>query len=336
MRTDTILLEHGSGGRASRKLVEEILIPYLKNQVLERLDDHAEIELEGTRLAFTTDSFVVDPIFFPGGDIGKLAVNGTVNDLAMGGAKPLFLSAGLILEEGLPIADLKRIMHSIAEATKKAKVHIVTGDTKVVSHGAADKIFINTSGIGLIPEGVVISGHRGEVGDRVLISGPIGEHGIAVMAQRSSLNFVASCKSDTAPLADLVEQMLHAYRGIHSLRDPTRGGLAATLNELAEQSGVRIEVEEPAIPITESVESACELLGLDPLHLANEGVLVALVPAEGADVVLNAMRNHPLGKKAQIIGEVYPKKLPAVILRTQIGGKRVLAVPTGVQLPRIC
>jgi len=336
MRTDTILLEHGSGGRASRRLVEEILVPYLKNQVLERLDDHAEIELEGTRLAFTTDSFVVDPIFFPGGDIGKLAVNGTVNDLAMGGAKPLFLSAGLILEEGLPIADLKRIMHSMAEATKKAKVHIVTGDTKVVAHGAADKIFINTSGVGLIPEGVALSGHRGEVGDRVLISSPIGEHGIAVMAQRSGLDFVASCKSDTAPLADLVAQMLHAYQGIHSLRDPTRGGLAATLNELAEQSGVRIEVEESAIPITESVESACELLGLDPLHLANEGVLVALVPAEGANLVLDAMRNHPLGQKAQIIGEVYSKKLPAVILRTQIGGKRVLAVPTGVQLPRIC
>jgi len=336
MRNDTILLEHGSGGRASRWLVEELLVPYLKNQVLERLDDHAEIELEGTRLAFTTDSFVVDPIFFPGGDIGKLAVNGTVNDLAMGGAKPLFLSAGLILEEGLPIADLERIMHSMAEATKKAQVHIVTGDTKVVAHGAADKIFINTSGVGLIPKGVALSGHRGKVGDRVLISGPIGEHGIAVMAQRSDLDFVASCKSDTAPLADLVAQMLYAYQGIHSLRDPTRGGLAATLNELAVQSGVRIEVEESAIPITESVEGACELLGLDPLHLANEGVLVALVPAEGASLVLDAMRNHPLGHKAQIIGEVCSKKLPAVILRTPIGGKRVLAVPTGVQLPRIC
>jgi len=336
MRTDTILLEHGSGGRASRRLVEEILIPYLKNEVLERLDDHAEIEIEGTRLAFTTDSFVVDPIFFPGGDIGKLAVNGTINDLAMGGAKPLFLSAGLIIEEGLPVTDLKRIMHSMAEATKKAKVHIVTGDTKVVAHGAADKIFINTAGIGIIPKGVALSGQRGEAGDRVLISGPIGEHGIAVMAQRSSLDFIASCKSDTAPLADLVAQMIHAYRNIHSLRDPTRGGLAATLNELAEQSGVRIEVEESAIPITESVESACELLGLDPFHLANEGVLVALVPAEGADLVLDAMRNHPLGQKARIIGEVYSKKLPAVILRTRISGRRVLAVPTGVQLPRIC
>ena len=336
MKTDVILLEHGSGGRASRRLVEEILVPYLKNQVLERLDDHAEIELEGTRLAFTTDSFVVDPIFFPGGDIGKLAVNGTVNDIAMGGAKPLFLSAGLILEEGLPMADLERILQSTAEATEKAQVSIVTGDTKVVAHGAADKIFINTAGVGLIPKGVVVSGHRGEVGDRVLISGPIGEHGIAVMAQRSDLDFVASCKSDTAPLAGLVGQMLNAYQGIHSLRDPTRGGLAATLNELAEQSGVRIEVEESAIPVTESVESACELLGLDPLHLANEGVLVALVPAEGATLVLDAMRNHPLGQKAQIIGEVYSKKLPAVILRTRIGGRRVLAVPSGLQLPRIC
>lgn len=332
---DTVLIDHGSGGRASRRLVNELLVPLLANPILARLDDHAELCVDGARLAFTTDSYVVDPIFFPGGDIGMLAINGTVNDLAMGGARPLFLSAALILEEGLPLDDLRTIVESMARAAERAGVQIVTGDTKVVARGAADKLFINTAGIGVIPEGVNVSGHNARPGDSVILSGPIGAHGIAVLSHRRGMQFATSCKSDTAPLGHLVADMLGAYRGIHTLRDPTRGGLAATLNEIAEQSSVRLELDEACIEVPEAVASACEVLGFDPLQLANEGVLIAVVPPEGVDAVLGAMRAHPLGARARVIGTV--EKGPArVVLRTAVGGKRVVAVPTGVQLPRIC
>ena len=286
-RGAVILLDHGSGGRASRKLVEEVLLPALHNDILARMDDSAELHVNGTRLAFTTDSFVVDPIFFPGGDIGKLAVNGTINDLAMSGARPIALSSALILEEGLPIADLERVVASMAQAAREAGVPIVTGDTKVVARGAADKLFINTAGIGVIPPGIQVSGHNGQPGDTVIVSGPIAEHGVTILAARAGLNFGSSCKSDTAPLAGLVAAMLDTCPWLHTLRDPTRGGLASTLNEIAEQSGVRIELEEAAIPITESAAAACELLGIDPMHLANEGVLVALVPSDDAARVLS-------------------------------------------------
>jgi hydrogenase expression/formation protein HypE len=334
-RAPAILLDHGSGGRASRRLVEETILPHLRNTLLDRLDDAAVLSLDGARLAFTTDSYVVDPIFFPGGDIGMLAVHGTINDLAMSGARPVALSAGLILEEGLPLADLDRVMASMARAAKAAGVPIVTGDTKVVARGAADKIFINTAGIGVVPPGVDISGHHGRPGDAVILSGPIAEHGVAILSTRAGLSFASSCKSDTAPLAALVAEMLDACPAIHSLRDPTRGGLAATLHELASQSRVRIEIDEAAIPISEAAASACEMLGIDPLHLANEGVLVALVPSEHAASVVDAMHANPLGGSARVIGKVVDGD-PLVVMRTMVGGKRMVALPSGQPLPRIC
>lgn len=334
-RTPTILLDHGSGGRASRRLMEEVLLPHLRNDVLERMDDAAVLSVGGARVAFTTDSYVVDPIFFPGGDIGMLAVHGTINDLAMSGARPIALSAGLILEEGLPIADLERIVASMAKAAAHAGVSIVTGDTKVVARGAADKLFINTAGIGVVPDGVDISGHHGRPGDLVIVSGPIAEHGVAILSTRAGLSFASSCRSDTAPLAGLVAAMIAVCPGIHSLRDPTRGGLAATLNELASQSAVRIDVNEIAIPISEAASNACEILGIDPLHLANEGILVALVPEQDAPGVLDAMRSHEYARRAAIIGRVVEGE-PIVVMKTPIGGKRIVSVPSGQPLPRIC
>jgi hydrogenase expression/formation protein HypE len=333
MRDKTILLDHGGGGRASRRLVEELLLPRLRNPALERLDDHAELVAGGQRLSFSTDSYVVDPLFFPGGDIGKLAVHGTINDVSMGGARPIALSAGLILEEGLSIATLERVIDSMAEAAREAGVPIVTGDTKVVPRGSADKLFINTTGVGVIRPGVRLSGDQARAGDVVLLNGPIGGHGVAVMAERSGLK--VPCRSDTAPLHELVHAMLGASQQVHCLRDPTRGGLAATLNEIAEASGVRVEVEESSIELANGVEAACELLGLDPLQLANEGALVAFVPASSAQAVLEAMRAHERGRASRVIGTVVEGS-PRVVVRTAIGGKRIVAVPTGALLPRIC
>lgn len=335
MSNERILLDHGAGGRASRTLVETIILPRFRNPVLGRLEDSAVLDVAGSRLAFTTDSFVVDPIFFPGGDIGMLAVNGTVNDLAMSGARPLGLSAAFVLEEGFPMADFERIVESMAAAARAAEVSIVTGDTKVVPHGAADKIFITTAGVGLVPTGLGLSASGGRPGDRVIVSGRIGEHGVAILTQRAGLSLSTPCRTDSAPLASLVACMLVAFPRVHSLRDPTRGGLAATLNEFAEQAGVRIEIDESALPISTGVEAASELLGFDPLQLANEGVLVALVPEEGVAPVLSAMRGHPAGTGARVIGEVREGKA-AVLMRTRVGGRRMIAMPSGVQLPRIC
>lgn len=333
MQDETILLDHGGGGTASRRLVEQVLLPRLRNAALARLDDYAELEVRGERLSFSTDSYVVDPIFFPGGDIGKLAVHGTINDVAMGGARPIALSAAIILEEGLPLADLVRVVDSMAEASTRARVPIVTGDTKVVPRGSADKMFITTTGVGIIRPGVHVHGSGAQPGDVVLLSGPIGSHGIAVMAQRAGL--AVSCLSDTAPLHGLVDRMLDACADVHCLRDPTRGGLAATLNEIAEQSKVRIEVREDAIALGPGVEAACELLGFDPMHLANEGVLLAIVPPSHADPVLASMRACDQGHSSRAIGVVVQGD-SRVVVRTAIGGSRILAVPTGALLPRIC
>jgi len=329
----TILLDHGGGGRASRRLIEEVLLPRLINPALARLDDGAELSVNGYRLSFSTDSYVVDPLFFPGGDIGKLAVHGTINDVAMGGGRPIALSVGLILEEGLPMSDLERVMDSMAGAAREAGVPIVTGDTKVVPRGAADKLFVNTAGIGIIPEGVHVSGSHARPGDVVLLSGPIGSHGVAVMAERAGLT--VSCRSDTAALHGLVQGMLDVFPGIHCLRDPTRGGLAAVLDEIAQQSGAGMQVDETSVLLGDGVEAACELLGLEPMHLANEGVLVAVIPPEGAEAVLEAMRAHPRGSHARVIGTVVQGE-PRVVLRTAIGGRRILSVPSGALLPRIC
>ncbi len=286
---DTILLGHGSGGKLSAELIRDVFLPALKNPVLSRLDDQAIVNVNGQRLAITTDSFVVKPLFFPGGDIGSLAVHGTVNDLAMGGATPLFLSAAFIIEEGFAMADLRRVVNSMQQAAAAAGVQVVTGDTKVVERGKGDGLFINTTGIGLVPDGVDLSADRARPGDKVLLSGSIGEHGIAILAQREGLEFETQIKSDSAALHTLVADMLAATREIRCMRDPTRGGVSSTLNEIAEQSRVGIEVEERALPIHEQERGACELLGLDPLYVANEGKLIAIVAPEGADALLQAM-----------------------------------------------
>jgi hydrogenase expression/formation protein HypE len=331
-----IILGHGSGGLLSAQLIERLFLPAFGNPILERLDDQAVLELEGSRLAFTTDSYVVTPVFFPGGDIGRLAVHGTVNDLAMCGARPLYLSAGFILEEGLPITDLRRIVLSMRAAALEAGVSIVTGDTKVVGRGSADKLFINTSGIGSVPAGVQISADRARPGDAVLLSGTVGDHGMAIMSTRQSLGLEGTIASDTAPLHELVARMLDACPEIHTLRDPTRGGVAATWQEIAARSGVGIEVEEEAIPVRDEVRGACELLGFDPLHVANEGKLVAFVPEPHAEAVLGAMRSHPLGRRAARVGSVTGEHAGLVVVRTSIGGTRVLERPYGELLPRIC
>ena len=333
---ESILMGHGSGGRMSGDLLRNILLPALQNPVLERLDDQAIVELGGSRIAFTTDSFVVKPLFFPGGDIGTLAVNGTVNDLAMGGAKPLFLSLALILEEGLPLDALRRVMESIRVAAALASVTVVTGDTKVVEKGSGDGLFVNTSGIGLVPSGVSLSSDQACPGDRVLLSGTIGDHGITILSQREGLEFESEVASDTAALHTLVADMLRANSEIHCLRDPTRGGLSSSLNEIAARSRVGIELEEDAIPIREEVRGACELLGLDPLYVANEGKLLAIVAPTAAERILEAMRGHPLGRNAQIIGTVTDSHPTMVLLRTRLGTSRIVDLLSGDQLPRIC
>jgi len=304
--------------------------------VLARLDDQAIVNVNGQRLAITTDSFVVKPLFFPGGDIGSLAVHGTVNDLAMGGATPLFLSAAFIIEEGFSMGDLRRVVNSMQQAAAAAGVQVVTGDTKVVERGKGDGVFINTTGIGLVPDGVELSADRARPGDKVLLSGFIGEHGIAILAQREGLEFETQIKSDSAALHTLVADMLGITREIRCMRDPTRGGVSSTLNEIAEQSRVGIEVEERTIPVREEVRGACELLGLDPLYVANEGKLIAIVAPEAADALLQAMRRHPLGAEAQIIGTVKKENPGLVTMRTPFGTTRIVDMLAGDQLPRIC
>ena len=332
---DRILLAHGSGGKLARWLVEENFVRAFANPILARLDDAAVFDFKG-RLAFTTDSYVVAPIFFPGGDIGKLAVCGTVNDLAMAGARPMYLSLSLIIEEGLSHDELNRIVDSVNEAMREARVEIITGDTKVVHRGSADKLYVNTTGIGIIPEGVYISGSRAEPGDSVILSGTIGEHGIAVLSQREGLGFSTRLESDCAPLAGLVADMLAASPDIHCLRDPTRGGVAATLNELAGQSKVSIRIEEKNIPVREEVLAACEMLGFDPLYIANEGKLVAVVPATDADKVLKAMQGNQYGQDAAVIGEVGEDPPGRVVMKTCLGTSRIVDMPAGDILPRIC
>jgi len=301
------------------------------------MDDSAVLEMKGCRLAFTTDSYVVDPLFFPGGDIGRLAVCGTVNDLSMSGAKPLYLSLSLIIEEGFPLQELRTIISSIQGAAQEAEVLIVAGDTKVVEKGGADKIFLNTAGIGIIQdEKIFISGNNAQVGDQLILSGSIGDHGIAVISQREGFFLGGNIESDVAPLNRLVQDMLQASRKIHALRDPTRGGLATTLNEIAVQSQVGIVMEESKIPVREPVQGACELLGLDPLYLGNEGKLVAIVQRDAASLILQAMKRNPLGKDAEIIGEVVEDPKGMVLLKTNIGGTRVVDMLIGEALPRIC
>jgi hydrogenase expression/formation protein HypE len=331
---DRILLAHGSGGKLMHDLIQSFL-PELANPILDRMDDSAIIELAG-RLAFTTDSYTVNPLFFPGGDIGRLAVCGTVNDLAMSGARPLYLSLALIIEEGLLVADLKRIITSIKKAAGEAGVKIVTGDTKVVNQGNADKIFINTAGVGVVPEGVDISAANARPGDKIIISGGIGDHGIAVLSQREGLKFHTPVPSDCAPLNGLVAAMLTASTNIHCLRDPTRGGLAGTLNDFARQSQAGIIIEEEKIPVDKAVLAACELLGLDPLHIANEGKLAAVVAPGDTDTVLATMKRHQYGEKAAIIGEVVKEHPGQVIMKTSLGASRIVDIPVGELLPRIC
>jgi hydrogenase expression/formation protein HypE len=335
----TIVMGHGAGGKLSAELVEHLFLPLFRNPALEGLGDAALVQLGSSRLAFTTDSFVVQPLFFPGGNIGHLAVNGTVNDLAMSGAQPLFLSAGFILEEGLPIEQLGLIAESMAVAAQAAGVTLVAGDTKVVDRGHGDGVYVNTSGIGLLAEGVQIGPQYAQPGDLVIVSGEIGLHGIAVLSVREGLEFGAPVMSDCAALNGLVMAMLHnaaGRRGVHVLRDPTRGGVASTLNEIARSSDVGIVYQESKLPVPVAVAAACEMLGMDPIYVANEGKLVAVVASDAAEEVLAVMRRHPLGAKAAIIGEVTTQHPGMVVARTGLGGTRIVDLLVGEQLPRIC
>jgi len=339
---DQIVLGHGSGGRLSAELLRDVFLPLFANPVLDRMDDQAVVDIGGSRVAFTTDSFVVQPLFFPGGDIGSLAVHGTVNDLAMGGARPLFLSAGFILEEGFSTEALRRIASSMAEAAAAAGVAIVTGDTKVVERGKGDGLFINTTGIGIVPDGVRLSASQARPGDRVILSGSIGDHGIAILAKREGLEFETEILSDSAALHNLVARMLDAAHqssvpgAIRCMRDPTRGGVSSSLNEIAAQSGVSIQIEETRIPVRDEVRGACELLGLDPLYVANEGKLLAIVTPEAADAIVEAMRRDPRGAEAAIIGTVGKQSPGLVTMRTAFGSTRIVDMLAGEQLPRIC
>lgn len=333
----TVTLAHGGGGRMSQMLIERMFVPAFANLALEQLHDGAVLEVGAGRLAFSTDSFVISPLFFPGGDIGALAVHGTVNDLAMCGARPIGLSAGLILEEGLPIEQLWQVIQSMRVAALAVGVPIVTGDTKVVDRGKGDGVYINTAGIGIIPPGIQIAPSRARPGDLVLINGPIAAHGIAIMSLRAGLEFETTIVSDSAPLPDLVAQMLAvAGERVHVLRDPTRGGVASALNEIAETACVGIQLDEARIPIDDEVRGACEILGFDPLYVANEGKCLAIMAREAADAVLAALRAHPLGRAAAIIGEVVAEHPGTVTMRSQIGGLRVVDMLSGEQLPRIC
>jgi hydrogenase expression/formation protein HypE len=336
MAEEKILLAHGSGGKLSHDLIQQVFLPQFSNPFLEPLDDSAKITNRQGPIAFTTDSYVVNPIFFPGGDIGKLAVCGTVNDLSMVGANPSHLSLSFIIEEGFSSQLLKKIVSSIRETAEQAGVNIVTGDTKVVEHGAADQLFINTSGIGWIRPGVYLSGTNAKPGDRILLSGYLGDHEMAILSAREGFKFQGELESDCAPLNDLVGQMLDACPSIRCMRDPTRGGLATTLNEIASMSNVGMVIEEKDIPVRESVRGICELLGLDPLYLANEGKLIAICPSNEADQLLKVIKGHPLGTHGEIIGRVTTENAKRVILHTLIGGHRILDMLTGGQYPRIC
>jgi hydrogenase expression/formation protein HypE len=336
---DRVLLGHGSGGRLSADLIHRLFLPVLGNEILSRLEDQASCSLRphaDATLAFTTDSFVVRPIFFPGGDIGKLAVHGTVNDLAMGGATPLFLSAAFILEEGLPIGDLRRVVVSMREACDAAAVTLVAGDTKVVDRGKGDQIFITTSGVGIMPAGRSLSAASCRPGDRIILSGTIGDHGIAIMSVRENLEFETTLESDTAPLADLTRVILEACPGIRCMRDPTRGGVSSALHEIAAASHVGMSLVETAIPVRAEVRGACEILGLDPLYVANEGKLIAIVPRDEADGLVDVMRRHSLGAHAAVAGEVVADHPGMVVMRSRVGGERVVTMLAGEQLPRIC
>lgn len=336
LKNGRVDLTHGGGGRAMAQLVEELFIASFDNDALNQRNDQACLEVPAGRVVMTTDGYVISPMFFPGGDIGSLAVHGTINDVAMAGAVPLALSASYIIEEGLPLADLKRIVQSMAAASKAAGVPIVTGDTKVVEKGKGDGLFIATTGIGRVPDGVGISGDRARPGDAILISGTMGDHGVAVMSLRESLGFETTLQSDSAALHGLVADMVAAVPDIHCLRDPTRGGLASTLNELAAQSLVGMRIREDDIPVRQEVRGACELLGLDPLYVANEGKLIAIVPGDAAQSLLAAMRAHPLGRDSAIIGTVVEDRHHFVQMETSFGGNRVVDWLAGEQLPRIC
>jgi len=332
---DKVILAHGSGGRLSHDLIEKYLLPHLGNTILGRMDDSAVLDLKG-RIAFTTDSYVIKPVFFPGGDIGRLAVCGTINDLATSGAEAKYISLSLIIEEGFPFADLEGIISSVSGTAKEAGVQVVTGDTKVVDHGSADRIFINTSGIGIIPEGIDISGGNAREGDKVIISGTVGDHGIAVMAQREGLKFSVPVVSDCAPLNGLVSDILKVSGKIRCLRDPTRGGLATTLNEIAAQSNAGILIEDKKIPVKDAVRGMCEILGFDPVYIANEGKMVIIAAAEDAGRIIDALQKNKYGRDAVVIGEVTSQHRGRVILKTALGASRILDMPAGDLLPRIC
>ena len=336
IRNGRVDMSHGSGGRAMAQLVEQLFAPAFANEWLAQRNDQALLPRPEGRIVMSTDCHVVSPLFFPGGDIGCLSVHGTINDVAMSGAQPLWLAAGFILEEGFPLADLQRIVDSMARAARDSGVPIVTGDTKVVEAGKGDGVFITTTGVGVVPPGLQISGDRARPGDRIIVSGSVGDHGMAVMSQRESLAFGTDLVSDTAALHGLVAAMVDAVPEVRALRDPTRGGLATTLNEIAAQSGVGMSIDEAAIPVRPQVEAACEFLGLDPLYVANEGKLVAIVPAAQAERLLEVMRGHPLGREAALIGEVIADAHRFVQMRTRFGGRRIVDWLAGDQLPRIC
>lgn len=333
---DKILLAHGGGGTLSHQLLNKLIFPQFDNEILSQHSDSAVFSIDGKKYAFTTDSYVVQPVFFPGGDIGSLAVNGTINDLCVSGAEPLYLSASFIIEEGFLLEDFWRIILSMKKSCEKAGVKIITGDTKVVDKGKGDKIFINTSGIGLIEEGINISPKNCRLGDFIIINGRIAEHGIAILSAREGLEFSTTIKSDTAPLNSLVKKMFNVSKNIHCMRDPTRGGVSSTLNEIALESQIGILIEEEKIPVSEEVKGACEILGFDPLYIANEGKMIAFVSPSDAERVVNEMKKHDYGKESVIIGRVTEENPGTVLIRTRIGTKRVLDMLSGEQLPRIC
>ncbi len=336
MKNGRVEMAHGSGGRAMAQLIEELFIKHFDNELLRQGNDQALFVMDAGRMVMAADGYVISPLFFPGGDIGSLAVHGTVNDVVMSGAKPRYLSASFILEEGFPLADLERIVISMAKAATEAGILIVTGDTKVVEKGKGDGVFITTTGIGMVSEGINISGDRAEPGDLILVNGTMGDHGIAIMSSREGLEFETEVKSDSAALHSLVSEMVAAAPEIHCLRDPTRGGLATTLNELAQQSGVGMQIREEAIPMSSDVLAVCELLGLDPLYVANEGKLICICRADDADILLAVMKEHPLGRDAAVIGEVVEDEHSFVQMETAFGGSRMVDWLAGEQLPRIC
>ncbi|MEE9472190.1 MAG: hydrogenase expression/formation protein HypE [Gemmatimonadota bacterium] len=336
MNDERIVLAHGGGGSLGHRLLDEVVRPELSNPVLEELADSAVVSFSGARLAFTTDSFVVKPLFFRGGDIGRLAVSGTVNDLAVSGAKALWLSLGLVIEEGFLIENLRRIMRSVHRTAGEAGVQVVCGDTKVVGRGEADGLFVSTSGIGVVPEGVKLSPASARPGDAVIVNGPLGEHGIAIMSEREGISFETPIISDVAPLGGLIETIFAAGAEIHVMRDPTRGGVASALNEIAASSGVTITLSEPDVPVSPVVAAACDMLGFDVLSVANEGKVLVVCPESSARQVLDAMQAHPLGREAKVIGSAGEPRGVGLVLKTSVGGQRIVDMPYGEALPRIC